>query len=278
MKTIILTAVCSLTAAVPLLANGTNMANSTNTLTNETLRASYALGMMLGEGWKAHGITDLHYNTVLQGIKDAESGGHTLMTMPEMREALMKYQQRLAKREEKKRKELGAKNLKISDAFLAQNKKKPGIVTLPDGLQYKVIQQGTGPTPTKADKVTVSYVGTLIDGTKFDSSDKATFPLNGIIPGWRVALTHMKVGSEWQLFIPPNLAYGAYGRPPRIEPNSVLLFKLHLLSIEHPKPAKPVTSDIIEVPSAEQMKKGAKVKIIKPEEAEKMQQQSQSGK
>lgn len=268
-RTIILTAILSATVAAPLLAGGTNE------LGDETSRISYALGMMLGGRWKAGGVSNLNYDMLTRGMKDAMSGRPTLMTGQEMQKTLAQYGRELAQKREQIREKLAAKNLKISDAFLAKNKGNQGVVTLPDGLQYKVITHGSGPSPVKSDTVTVSYDGTLMDGTTFDKSDKATLRLSGIIRGWREALTHMKVGAEWQLFIPPNLAYGAYGRPPRIEPNSVLIFKVHLLSIEHPQP---VTSDIIKVPSAEEMKKGAKVEIIKPGDVKKMQQESKSAK
>lgn len=121
------------------------------------------------------------------------------------------------------------------DAFLAKNKTKKGVVTLPDGLQYKVITQGSGPTPIAGDTVTVNYEGHLIDGTEFDSSYKrgqpATFPVMGVIPGWTEALKLMKTGSTWELYIPASLAYGEQGAPPAIGPNEVLVFKVNLLAI-----------------------------------------------
>lgn len=121
------------------------------------------------------------------------------------------------------------------DAFLMANKSKPGVVTLPDGLQYKVLEEGTGATPVDGDTVTVDYAGTLVDGTEFDSSYKrgqpASFPVNGVIPGWVEALKLMKVGSTWELFIPANLAYGDRGAPPVIGPNETLIFKVKLISI-----------------------------------------------
>lgn len=122
------------------------------------------------------------------------------------------------------------------EAFLAANKKKPGVVTLPDGLQYKIITQGTGPQPSDADTVTVDYSGKLIDGTEFDSSYKrgqpATFPVQGVIPGWVEALKLMKVGSTWELYIPSSLAYGEQGAPPVIGPNQTLIFRVTLISIQ----------------------------------------------
>jgi FKBP-type peptidyl-prolyl cis-trans isomerase FklB len=121
------------------------------------------------------------------------------------------------------------------DAFLTANKNKPGVVTLPDGLQYKIITEGNGPKPSATDSVTVHYAGTLINGTEFDSSYKrgepATFPLNAVIPGWTEALQLMKVGSTWELYIPAKLAYGEQGAPPSIGPNETLIFKVNLISI-----------------------------------------------
>lgn len=121
-------------------------------------------------------------------------------------------------------------------AFLAANKTKPGVVTLPDGLQYKVLTAGNGPKPTAEDTVTVDYAGTLIDGTEFDSSYKrgepASFPVGGVIAGWTEALQLMNVGSTWELFIPADLAYGDAGAPPVIGPNQTLVFKVHLIGIK----------------------------------------------
>ncbi len=276
MKTIILTVVFSLTVAGPLLAYDTNV------LSNDKLRISYAIGMMLGGNWKQAGI-EVNDDTVLRGLKDVQSGGSTLMTEQEMGATLNQFRQELAAKQEKMRQEIAETNKQAGDAFLAENKEKQGVVTLPDGLQYKVISEGAGPTPKPTDTVTVSYAGTLINGTKFDSSDKAQLRVDGVIRGWSEAIQRMKVGDQWQLFIPPDLAYGLYGRPPRIGPNSVLIFTIKLLSIDHPNPAaseishpKPLTSDIIMVPSAEEIKKGAKVKIIKPEDLQKAEQQSQT--
>lgn len=127
------------------------------------------------------------------------------------------------------------KNKTAGDAFLEANKKKPGVITLADGLQYKIITKGTGPIPTENDTVSVDYLGTLIDGTEFDSSYKrgqpATFPVKEVIPGWTEALKLMNVGSTWELYIPSALAYGQEGAAPAIGPNQVLIFKVHLISI-----------------------------------------------
>lgn len=264
MKALILTVVFSFSTLTPLLAYNTNM------LSDESLRVSYAIGMMYGERLKAGGVTNLNYDLMMRGVKDAEvTGATSLMTTDEMRKTLSEYSQQLAAQQAKRHQEQAQKNKQAGDAFLAENKNRKGVITLPDGLQYKIITEGTGVSPGASDTVTVSYEGRLLDGTKFDSSDKAKFQVGGVIPGWTEALTHMKVGSKWELYIPSDLAYGPSGRP-GIEPNSTLIFTVQLFSIEHPQP---VTSDIIKVPSAEEMKKGAKVEIIKPEDAQKAQQQ-----
>lgn len=127
------------------------------------------------------------------------------------------------------------KAVTTSDTFLTTNKTKPGVKTLPDGLQYKIITQGSGPTPKETDVVSVEYIGTLTDGTEFDNSYKrgepATFPVNGVIAGWTEALKLMPTGSTWELYIPASLAYGDQGAPPAIGPNQTLIFKVHLVAI-----------------------------------------------
>ena len=252
----------------------------TNVFSDEQSRNSYAVGMMYGTRWKQQGI-DVDYNWLVRGLKDAQSGGPTLMTEQEMGSTLNEFQREIGAKQEKKRQEMAEKNKKDGDAFLAENKTKPGVVTLPDGLQYIIITNGSGATPMMNDTVTVNYRGTFIDGKEFDSSAKAghpaQFPVGNVIRGWTEALMQMKAGSKWQLFVPSELAYGERGRS-GIQPNSVLIFEIELLSIEHPSPAAasgpgaPLTSDIIKVPSQEEMKKGAKIEVIKPEDAAKLQQ------
>jgi FKBP-type peptidyl-prolyl cis-trans isomerase len=219
---------------------------------------------------------------VIRGLKDILSGGTTLLTQQEMHDTLAEFQKTLAAKQQKMREEAAAKNKTDGEAFLTANKTKPGVVTLPDGLQYKIITNGNGTIPTSNDVVTVNYRGTLIDGTEFDSSIKrgkpVQFSVGNVIHGWTEALTQMKVGSKWQLFVPSELAYGGRGRP-GIQPNSVLIFEVELLSTEYQSPPasgvstnSPLTSDIIKVPSQEEMKKGAKIEVIKPEDAAKLQQ------
>ena len=271
MKTTVWTVIVCLGAAAPLFADGTNL------FTDEKAKVSYAIGMSMGRSLVRQEVP-VDGDLVARGVKDVLAGS-TLLTSEEAQETLMAFQKEFAAEQQKKREEQAVKNKAEGEAFLATNKNNPGIVTLPDGLQYKVLADGTGATPTNTDIVTVNYRGSLLDGTEFDSSFKrgqpAKFPVTGVIPGWTEALLKMKAGSKWQLFIPSELAYGERGRP-GIPPNSVLIFEVDLLSLESPpapKPAEPLTSDIIKVPSAEELKKGAKIEVIKPEDVKKMQQQ-----
>jgi FKBP-type peptidyl-prolyl cis-trans isomerase FklB len=162
------------------------------------------------------------------------TGKKAAMSEQEMRETLMALQQELATKRNAQMKELAEKNKKDGEAFLAENKTKPGITTLPDGLQYKVLADGKGASPKPGDKVRCHYSGTLIDGSEFDSSYKrgtpAEFESDKVIAGWREVLPMMKEGSKWQVFIPSNLAYGESGRP-GIPPNAVLIFEMELISI-----------------------------------------------
>ncbi|HVU27036.1 MAG TPA: FKBP-type peptidyl-prolyl cis-trans isomerase [Verrucomicrobiae bacterium] len=280
MKTInYLTTISSLTLAalwLPCSTARAQTANGTNVLSDTKDRTSYAIGMTMGERLRQQEI-DLNQEMFVRGFEDAQKGTNTLLSEQEMRDTLNQFQREMMAKQQKLHEEQLAKNKKESAEFLTANKTKPGIETLPDGLQYKVITNGDGEIPAADDTVTVNYTGTLIDGTEFDSSVKrgkpATFKVGGVIHGWTEALEKMKVGSKWQLFIPSDLAYGDYGRPPQIPPGATLIFDVELLSVEHPKP---MTSDIIKVPSAEEMKNGAKVEIIKPEDAEKLQNQTTS--
>jgi FKBP-type peptidyl-prolyl cis-trans isomerase FklB len=170
-----------------------------------------------------------------RGLKDGLTGGKTLLTDEEAQAAITAVQNDLRKQQQEKMQEAAAANKKEGDAFLSANKGKEGVVTLPSGLQYKILKEGTGPKPTASDSVVCNYRGTLINGTEFDSSYKrgqpATFPVSGVIKGWTEALQLMPVESKWQLFVPSDLAYGESGRP-GIEPNSTLIFEVELLSIQ----------------------------------------------
>lgn len=267
MKTAALIVISCLSAVAPLLADDTNV------LADEKSKASYAIGMMLGHNWQQQGI-DVDPDLVLRGLKDEQSGGATLLTPQEAQGVLREFQKNITANREKMQAQLAVKNKAVGDAFLEQNKNLPGVVVLPDGLQYKIIRAGTGATPGPDDIVTVNYRGKFIDGAEFDSSAKAghpaQFPVGRVIHGWTEALLQMKIGSKWQLFIPPDLAYGEQGRP-GIPPNSTLIFDVELLSIQaaSPPPApaasasQPMTSDIIAV-------QGTNVQVIKQEDLQKL--------
>ncbi len=252
----------------------------TNVLSDKKARISYAIGMSMGHALQRQEI-EVDANLVARGITDLLSGS-TLLTPEQAQETMTAFQKELAAKQQKIREAAAAKSKAEGEAFLATSKNNPGIITLPDGLQYKVITNGDGIIPASNDIVTVNYRGTLIDGTEFDSSIKrgrpAQFPVGNVIRGWMEALTQMKVGSKWEIFVPSELAYGERGRP-NIPPNSVLIFEVELLATEpQPPPATvgstnaPLTSDIIKVPSLDEMKKGAKIEVIKPEDVAKLQQ------
>jgi FKBP-type peptidyl-prolyl cis-trans isomerase len=195
-------------------------------------KASYALGMNIGKGLRQNGA-EIDLEIYMKALKDALSGGKLLMTDEQVRETLMVFQTEL-------RTKTLDKNKKDGEAFLAENKKKDGIVTTASGLQYKIETKGTGKTPTSNDTVVCHYRGTLVDGTEFDSSYKrsepTSFGVTGVIKGWTEALLMMPVGSKWKLFIPSDIAYGERGRP-GIPPNSTLQFDIELISIKDPAEA-----------------------------------------
>jgi len=197
-------------------------------------KQSYSMGADMGTRMKAQSI-EVDPDAFVQGLKDALSGGKKLMTDEEIRETLTAFQKDLREKQTERNKVLGEKNKKEGEAFLAENKKKEGVKTLPSGLQYKVIKDGTGKSPKTDDTVVCNYSGRLIDGTEFDSSYKrgepATFPVNQIIPGWTEALQLMKEGSKWQLFLPADLAYGEQSTG-IIGPNSALIFEVELISVK----------------------------------------------
>jgi FKBP-type peptidyl-prolyl cis-trans isomerase FklB len=201
-------------------------------------KLGYALGMDVGRRLKAQPL-DADQNMLLAGLHDSLTGSQQLMTDDELRATLMAFSKQMQAKMQAQRDAATAdssKNKAAGDAFLAANKTKPGVKTLDDGLQYKVIKEGTGPMPSATDTVTVKYKGTLIDGKVFDSSEQhggtASFPVGGVIHGWTEALQKMKVGSQWQLFIPSALAYGDQGAGADIAPGSTLIFDVELVSID----------------------------------------------
>lgn len=229
------------TAKAPVKKPGTAAAAAA--LTTRKQKFSYALGMNIGTGLGANlkkQAVEADPALVSQGVKDALSGSKTRMTQEEAQAVLNEVQTEITKQQQEKKQEATTKNKTEGEAFLAANKGKEGVVTLPDGLQYKILTAGTGPQPTASDSVVCNYRGTLINGTEFDSSYKrgqpATFGVGQVIKGWTEALQLMPVGSKWQLFIPGSLAYGERGAGADIGPNATLIFEVELLSIqEKPK-------------------------------------------
>ena len=230
MKNIILSSTFVTLAALLTPTAYVHAADSTGAgLGSDKKNLSYAIGQQIGRQFKAQGL-DIDAPTLTASIQDALKGKKSKLT-PEQMEATMKKARdaQMAKSEAE-----GKENRAKGDKFLADNKSKPGVKTTASGLQYQVLTEGTGKSPAATDTVKVNYLGTLIDGTKFDSSydrkEPAQFPLNGVIKGWTEGLQLMKVGGKTRFFVPSDLAYGPQGRP-GIPPNSVLIFEVELLEI-----------------------------------------------
>jgi FKBP-type peptidyl-prolyl cis-trans isomerase FklB len=198
-------------------------------------KVSYTLGVNIGKNMKMQGI-DIDQSFLEQGLKDAFNNAKTAMTEKDMETTMNVFQQEMMAKNQAKQKVVGEQNKKDGEAFLAANKKKEGVTTLPSGLQYKVIKMGNGPKPTASQTVKCHYRGSFIDGKEFESSytrgEPTEFPVGGVIKGWVEALQLMPVGSKWTLYIPSDLAYGENGAGQTIGPNAVLIFELELLSIK----------------------------------------------
>ncbi len=221
------------------LLAGAAAAQDTSAFDNQKDRLSYALGMGYAATLKAQSL-EVDPALLSQGFRDASAGGKTLMTEEEARATVTGLQVELKKRQTALRAELkqvlAARNKADGEAFMAENRAKDGIVTLDSGLQYRIMQPGEGKKPAAGDSVVCHYRGTLIDGTEFDSSFKrkqpASFALGKVIPGWREALQLMPAGSRWQIFVPPNLAYGERGAGKNIGPNATLVFEVELIAVK----------------------------------------------
>ena len=205
------------------------------TLTTQKDKVSYAVGMSMAKTLQRDSL-DVNPDILVKGLRDVLAGNKPLLTDEQASATLSALQQEMRAKQQEKAQQAGLSNKKEGDDFLAANKGKDGVVTLPSGLQYKILKQGTGPKPAASDSVVCNYRGTLINGTEFDSSYKrgqpATFPVGGVIKGWTEALQLMPVGSKWQLFVPSDLAYGARGAGQDIGPNATLIFEVELISIQ----------------------------------------------
>lgn len=197
-------------------------------------RVSYAIGYDIGRSIQGEDIEGLDLDVLFRGMKDAASG-EGVLTDDEMMEALMKFQQDMMEKQQRDARQLGDNNLSEGQTFLAMNAQREDVQVTSSGLQYRVIEEGTGNRPATSSEVTVHYRGTLIDGTEFDSSfsrgEPATFPLNRVIPGWTEGLQLMREGATYEFFIPSELGYGERGTQGVIGPNAVLIFEVELISI-----------------------------------------------
>jgi FKBP-type peptidyl-prolyl cis-trans isomerase len=204
-------------------------------------KVSYGLGVDIARNFKKQGI-EADPDLVMKGLKDGLSGEKLLLPEEDLRLIMSGFRHELSKRRMEVLKLLAEENKKNGAAFLSENAHKEGVMTLPSGLQYKVLKAGDGKKPAEGDTVECNYRGNLMNGTELDKSEAgkpATFKLTAVIPGWKEALLLMPVGSKWQLFVPPHLAYGEKGSEGRIGPNATLVFELELVSI---RPAEKATN------------------------------------
>jgi FKBP-type peptidyl-prolyl cis-trans isomerase len=199
---------------------------------------SYEAGTKIGSNFKTYEI-EIDSDIFLQGVKDALDSSKFLLNDDEMSSILSAYRKELQQKIDAKAKIVGETNRRASELFLAGNMKRKEVVTLPSGLQYRILKAGVGKKPTVNDTVVCNYKGSLIDGTEFDSSYKRgmpeTFAVSEVIKGWTEALLLMPVGSKWQLFVPATLAYGEDGAGREVGPNAALIFEVELLSIRGPE-------------------------------------------
>ncbi len=205
-------------------------------LKTEQERESYVIGVGVARNLQRQNI-EVDMDSLVRGLKDAQGGGKLLLTDIQIRTIMTKIQAVSRQKQEQAREAAAVENKKSGEAFLAQNRKKEGITTLPSGLQYKILKAGDGKKPTAADKVECRYRGTLLNGQEFDNSERSgqatvTFEVKGLVAGVREALLLMPVGSRWQLFIPSELAYGERGTGADIGPNATLIFEMELVAIK----------------------------------------------
>ena len=236
LKAISSAVVCiGLTTLIAGCNDKTGSAEKAIKLDTQTNKASYSIGLQFGS--QIANIKDMvNEEAIIKGFNDSLAGKDPQLTPEEMQTAMQAFQKTMAEKQKAKQQELAVTGKAEGDKFLLANKTKEGVKTTESGLQYKVLTEGKGATPTATDTVVTHYTGTTIDGKEFDSSVKrnapATFPVNGVIKGWTEALQLMKVGAKWQLFIPSELAYGERGAGANIGPNQVLIFEIELLEIK----------------------------------------------
>lgn len=221
-------------AVMGLMMSSTMAATDVTTLKTDADKLSYSIGSDLGKNFKRQGI-DINAAAMAQGITDSMAANpKSLMTEDQMKDVLTKFQKDIMTKRAADFSKKAEDNKAAGAKFLTENKAKEGVVTLPSGLQYKIIKNGSGQKPSKDDMVTVEYTGHLINGEVFDSTSKtgkpATFKLSQVIPGWVEALQLMPVGSTWEIYVPANLAYGERSVGGPIGPNETLIFNIHLIS------------------------------------------------
>lgn len=241
-KAYIATAIAVLTVTVAGCQDDGSARGQGSELTSLNEKISYVFGINIGHQFQSQEI-ELDPDAVAQAIRDVNAGVEPRLSDEEMQTAMAEFQEqyeaKIAKLQAEEQANFDAvaeKNRRAGEEFLQENAEKEGVVTLPSGLQYKIIEPGQGESPDASDTVTVHYRGTLIDGTVFDSSydrgQPVSFPLQHVIPGWTEGLQHMKEGSKAELYIPSDLAYGPGGSGPVIGPNETLIFEVELLEVE----------------------------------------------
>lgn len=229
--------VMSLTGMMFLAGDG--HAEEPQQLKTQKERVSYGIGVDMVRNLKKQGI-EADLDLVIKGMRDGSSGVKLMMTDAEMKKNLADYQRDLTGRQAQLKQATAEKNKRDGAAYLAANKSKKGVVSLPSGLQYKVIKAGSGKKPTESDSVTCRYRGTLLDGTEFDNSESLGYPVtfnvkDSVIAGWSEALKLMPAGSKWQVFVPPQLGYGEKGAGRDIGPNATLIYEIEIIAV-NPRP------------------------------------------